>query len=667
MLAELDPEGGLTLALARGLSVAGLLSVFGTLVFRAVVVPRILGRMADATAASVKAALLRLAWLGLGVQLLATLAWVALQSADMAGATSAAQALAAIPVVLSTTSFGHVATLQLAAIPVVALAIGRRDRARRMIAACVPAGLATALQAGHSHAAAMRPLSGLLLASDVVHLLAAGAWLGGLVPLLLVVALCAPRDGASAARWFTPLGKLCLAAVTATAVVQGWFLVASIPGLVGTGYGWMVLVKAALLGVLLAFALANRYRFAPALLREGRGEAESARRVLARSIGVQTAFGLAVLAAAAVLSGLPPAMHIQPVWPFPVRLSLSSVGEDPDLRNEALGAVAALACAAALLALALLVRRRLRWLSAAAAVAIAWFAVPHLDLLFVPAFPTSFQRSPTGFAASAIVEGAALYPGQCASCHGAEGHGDGAAAQGLPVPPADLTAAHLWMHEDGELFWWLSHGIEAPEGGMAMPGFAATLTPEQRWDLIDYVRAHNAGLVVQAAGVWSPPLQAPGFQARCADGQARTLADLRGGFVRLVIGAASAEPGPATMPGPGVTSGLAGTPVLAVTSGLAVTTVLASADPAARPAPGLCIAGDAALPTAYGIVSGLAPQDRPGAQILIDGQGWLRAVQPGMPGAGWNDTRRLAATIRQLQADPIARDGGNDHARMQMD
>ena len=639
MLPEFNPEGGLMLALARGLSVAALLSVFGTLVFRTTIMVRVFPRMPGETVAVVKAGLLRLAWFSLGVNLVATLAWLLLQAADMAGATSVAQTLSAVRVVLSGTWFGHLVALQLLSVVAVAVVIGRRDHVRRQWAACVLSGLATALQAGHGHAAAMASGFSLLLASGIVHLLAAGAWLGGLAPLLLVVGAASPRDGAMAARWFTPLGKLCLVAIVATALTQGWVLVASLPGLVGTGYGWMVLVKTALFGVLFAFAVANRYRFAPALLRD---DPASAKRVLVRSIGVQTAFGVAVVVAAAVLSNLPPAMHAQPVWPFPQRLSLDAVSEDPDLRYEVVGACVALACAA-ILALTPFLRWRLRWLGPAVAAAIAWFAVPHLDLLFVPAYPTSFQHSPTGFAASATVQGAALYPGQCASCHGAEGFGDGAAAPGLPVPPADLTAAHLWMHSDGELFWWLSHGIEAPEGGMAMPGFDHTLTPEQRWDLIDYVRAHNAGLVVQAAGIWSPPLQAPGFEARCAGDQIRSLADFRGGFVRLVIGTMPGVPDPA------------------------VTTILATADPAAQPGPGLCIADDAALPTAYGIVSGLAPQDLAGTQILIDGQGWLRAVQPGRTGSGWNDTQRLTATIRQLQANPIARNAENDHARMQME
>ncbi len=639
MLPEINPEGGLMLALARGLSVAALLSMFGVLVFRTTVMVRVFPRMPEETVAVVKSGLLRLAWFSLGMNLVATLVWLLLQAADMAGATSVEQALSAVWVVLSGTWFGHLVALQLLSVMVVAFVIGRHDRARRQWAACVLSGLATALQAGHGHAAAMASGFSLLLASEIAHLLAAGAWLGGLAPLLLVVAVASPKDGAMAARWFTPLGKLYLVVIVATALVQGWVLVASLPGLVGTGYGWMVLVKATLFGVLFAFAVANRYRFAPALLRD---DPASARRVLVRSIGVQTAFGVAVVVAAAVLSSLPPAMHLQPVWPFPQRLSLEAVSEDPDLRNEVIEAGVALACAV-MLALTPFLRWRLRWLGPAAAAIIAWFAVPHLDLLFVPAYPTSFQHSPTGFAAGAIVQGAALYPGQCASCHGVEGYGDGAVARGLPVPPADLTAAHLWMHSDGELFWWLSHGIEAPEGGVAMPGFDHTLTPEQRWDLIDYVRAHNAGLVVQAAGIWSPPLQAPGFQVRCTGDQTRSLADFHGGFVRLVIG---------TMPGVPDSS---------------VTTILATTDPAAQPEPALCIADDATLPTAYGIVSGVTPQDLAGTQILIDGQGWLRAVQPGRTGGGWNDTRQLAATIRQLQADPIARGAENDHARMQME
>ena len=444
------------------------------------------------------------------------------------------------------------------------------------------------------------------------------------------------KAGATAARWFSPLGKLCVVALAATAAFQGWVEVASIPGLVGTAYGWTALAKLALFGVLFGFAVANRYRLAPALLRD---DPIGAKRALVRSIAVQTGFGLLIVAVAAVLSSLPPAMHAQPVWPFADRFTLDTIGEDPDFRREVLGAVLALAGAAALLVAAAFIRRRMRWAAVAGAAAVAWFAVPHLDLLFVPAYPTSFYHSPTSFAASSIVQGAALFPSHCAVCHGAAGHGDGPAAKGLPVPPADLTAAHLWMHSDGELFWWLAHGIEGPEGGVAMPGFAGVLSEDQRWALIDYIRAHNAGLTFHGAGAWTPALHAPGLQTQCADGRTASLADLRGGFVRLVIGMAGAAPG--------------------------VTTVLATSDPAAKPAPGLCIASDEGLAQAYAIVSGVPPSAMPGTEFLIDGAGWLRAMQAPEAAPGWNDPRQLSAEIAQLAAHPLPADAGAVHMSMQ--
>lgn len=637
MLPSFDIEGGVLLALARGVSVAALLSVLGTLTFRTFVAPRVLGRMPHATADRIARRLLRMARIGVAIGIVAIIAWLVLQTADIASATSVLEVARALPLVVAGTEFGHLVLLQIVALVAVALALGRRDDVIRQRIAFGFAVIATALHAGHSHAASMYSGPSLLLASDVLHLLGAGAWLGGLPPLLMMVREAPPGAGALAARWFSPLGKLCLVVMTATAAFQGWVMIASVPGLVGTAYGWMAMVKLALFGVLFGFALANRYRFAPALLRS---DPEGARRVLARSIAVQTGFGLAVVAAAAVLSSLPPAMHVQPVWPFADRLTLDTIGEDPAFRNEAISAALALAGAAVLLVVAALVRRRVRWLIAIGAVAIAWFAVPHLDLLFVPAYPTSYFHSPTNFAASAIVAGAALYPRNCAACHGGAGRGDGPAAKALPVPPADLTASHLWMHSDGELFWWLSHGIAAPDGGPAMPGFAGTLSEDERWALIDYIRARNAGFVFHGSREWSPPLQAPELQADCMDGR-KSLADLRGGFVRLVFAssASASDPG--------------------------VTTILATSGAAAQPAPGLCIARDEILPRAYAIVSGLEPEELAGVQFLIDGAGWLRALQ--RPGAApaWNDPGALAAEIQQLKAHPIAGDAGS-HMQMEM-
>ncbi len=298
------------LVLARSALVASLLSVFGTLTFRILVVPRAFGQMPPEAVARAKRRLLRMTQAGAAAGLAAGLGWLAAQAGSMADAHSAAQAAAALPAVLEGTVFGHLIAFQLLALLAASAVAGWRDRPWRQRCALGLAAVALAAQAWHGHAASMHPASIVLIAAGVVHLLGAGAWLGGLLPLLLVVRDAPARGGAAAARWFTPMGKLCVLALAASSLVQGWALVGSLQGLFGTAYGWMALVKLGLFGVLLGFAVLNRYRLAPALLG---CDPALARRALVRSIAVQTGFGLATVVAASVLSSLPPAMHGQPV------------------------------------------------------------------------------------------------------------------------------------------------------------------------------------------------------------------------------------------------------------------------------------------------------------------------------------------------------------------
>jgi putative copper export protein/mono/diheme cytochrome c family protein len=623
MVPPFDLQGGIGLAAARDASVTALLSAFGTIVFRTLVAEKAFVRMPPACVGNVKRMCLVLAQASVVAALLGTLLWLVTQAGFMADAESIGAAFAAVPTVLRQTTFGHVIVLQSAALLVLAAVLGRRDQTVRQRAALVVATLAVALEAGHSHAFSMVEGPSLLLACDILHLIGAGAWLGGLLPLLLVVRMAPCQAGAMTARWFSPMGQWCIALLVVSAAVQGWVLVASIPGLIGTAYGWMVLVKTALFAVLLAFAYFNRYRFAPALLHDN---PEAARRVLIRSIVLQTGAAVAILIAAVVLSELPPAMHLQALWPFSKRISLAAVNEDPDFRREVLWAGGALAAALVLL-IATLMARRLRLVALAAVAVVAWFAVPHFDLLLAEAYPTSYYHSPTGFTSDTIVEGSAIFTQNCVVCHGTGGHGDGLAAKTLAVPPADLTAAHLWMHSDGELFWWLSHGMFTPEGTQVMPGFADTLDEDDRWAAIDYIRANNAGLAHRETGDWPHTIHAPGFGARCGTKQLQ-LSDWQGRFVRLVIGAV--PPAPADDGVVTVVAGMTG-----------------------RVPAGMCVARDETVPAAYAVVTGMAPAALTGAQFLIDGDGWLRAVQMPDAAMGWNDAAMLKAEIATLRSQPV--------------
>ena len=81
-------------------------------------------------------------------------------------------------------------------------------------------------------------------------------------------------------------------------------------------------------------------------------------------------------------------------------------------------------------------------------------------------------------------EGHALYVRSCASCHGMTGGGDGPAGRTLSPPPPAIGVRTLTPVLTPTLAYnMVSVGVR----GTAMPGFAASLTPQQRWNIINYI------------------------------------------------------------------------------------------------------------------------------------------------------------------------------------
>jgi mono/diheme cytochrome c family protein len=100
--------------------------------------------------------------------------------------------------------------------------------------------------------------------------------------------------------------------------------------------------------------------------------------------------------------------------------------------------------------------------------------------------PAAVKNSKNPFASTpgATALAAGDYAAHCKSCHGPNGDGRGERAERLSIAPADFRDAHaLGLRTDGELFWIIS------EGHKPMPGFRGTMSEEQRWHLVDYVRA----------------------------------------------------------------------------------------------------------------------------------------------------------------------------------
>lgn len=88
-----------------------------------------------------------------------------------------------------------------------------------------------------------------------------------------------------------------------------------------------------------------------------------------------------------------------------------------------------------------------------------------------------------------VAEGRTLYQRNCASCHGVAGQGNGPAGRGMnPAPPAIGDAADMRDRTPALLYRVMSVGI----AGTPMIGWAGTLTPDQRWNIVAYLLSLRA-------------------------------------------------------------------------------------------------------------------------------------------------------------------------------
>jgi cytochrome c553 len=96
-------------------------------------------------------------------------------------------------------------------------------------------------------------------------------------------------------------------------------------------------------------------------------------------------------------------------------------------------------------------------------------------------------RNPVPPTAKSVENGKQLFQIYCALCHGPDGKGGGPVANKF-VPPPDLTLEIFRQRTDGFIYGTIRNG------GALMPGQGEALSPQERWDIVNYIR-HVQGRV----------------------------------------------------------------------------------------------------------------------------------------------------------------------------
>jgi putative copper resistance protein D len=483
-------------------------------------------------------------WLGFWLQVASVSALPLTQAMDPANAGG----------VLLGTRYGAVWLARLALMVFLAFLISGRQSASSnngRVLEVLLAGLLVVALALSSHAAAGEGVwLGVQLGIYGLHILPAAIWLGGLPALALFLRWLRRVDPPwlepalmETTRRFSMLGLSCVTILLLSGAYNAWTLVGSIPPLVGTPYGKLLLVKLALLLPLLAIAAVNLRKLKPQILALGSRSAIAAKQLLGRlkrQVQAETIVGAGILLIVGFMSITPPARHVQPEWPFATRWNLNLLDSaSAKVRAQLTQAKWWAGAGLAGMIGCLILRRRYRYLLLGAGVASLGYGgwIAH-SALSIDAYPATYLRPSVPYNAISVANGLRLYHEACDGCHGVGGYGDGPNGKGLKPRPADLTAKHSADHTAGDLFWWLSHGMKVDGAPGPMPGFAASLDEEERWDMINFLRALSAAERAREMSPLVEPepwLVAPDFVYRTGDAESRSLKDHRGNEIVMLV------------------------------------------------------------------------------------------------------------------------------------
>jgi copper resistance protein D len=183
-----------------------------------------------------------------------------------------------------------------------ALLVGATLLHHTLVAA--PSLVLLACEGWSGHAAAWGTVGSLTMAT---HLVGAGAWIGGLVPLGRFVNAAQRHhysitDTQVVLLRFSHLGMAAVGIIAVTGAANTLWILKTVPDPT-SAYGRVLLIKIALFGCMLVLAIANRYWLMPRLARQGRFLG-----VLFHTITMEQALAAAVLLAVSALGLMNPSM-----------------------------------------------------------------------------------------------------------------------------------------------------------------------------------------------------------------------------------------------------------------------------------------------------------------------------------------------------------------------
>ncbi|USQ80494.1 CopD family protein [Ornithinimicrobium faecis] len=296
--ADVDAQPPVLLTAMRWLGYLGLLVGAGVAAFSVLFLPR--ERAADAARGRLRR-LVRAAVVVAAVGWWAAVPLVAIYQLGVpASALADASTWAALAAWEYAVPSAVVVGLALAAAQVPSAAAPGRRRAALVLAACALALAAPALT-GHTRAASPEVLA---IGADVLHLVAAAVWLGGLVSIVLVLGDLAARgdSGAVVIARFSAGAAWVLAVLVVVGLLQAWWIAGSVQALMDTSYGTVLLIKVIVALVAVAIGAWNRRVLLPRLrAATQRKDRQASASALVRATAAEAAILVVVLLVTAVL------------------------------------------------------------------------------------------------------------------------------------------------------------------------------------------------------------------------------------------------------------------------------------------------------------------------------------------------------------------------------